>query len=132
MKAGFSIKLILYFAPKCPQQIVAPNCPTPNCHRRIGRAELSAPNCPAPNCPDTTCTYIHTYIQAYIHASHARTHTRAHTQAHIHTYMHACMHTHIHTFIHVHACIHTLTLATCQHKNTHKKHKYTHTHIASI
>src|SRR6218665_2719299 len=53
MKAGFSIKLILYFAPNCPQQIVAPNCPTPNCPRRIVRAELSAPNCPAPNCPDT-------------------------------------------------------------------------------
>src|SRR6218665_262487 len=35
MKAGFSIKLILYFAPNCPQQIVAPNCPTPNCPRRI-------------------------------------------------------------------------------------------------
>src|SRR6218665_2163835 len=34
MKAGFSIKLI-YFAPNCPQQIVAPNCPTPNCPRRI-------------------------------------------------------------------------------------------------
>src|SRR6218665_1330795 len=46
MKAGFSIKLILYFAPNCPQQIVAPNCPTPNCPRRIVRAELSAPNCP--------------------------------------------------------------------------------------
>src|SRR6218665_1116012 len=41
MKAGFSIKLILYFAPNCPQQIVAPNCPTPNCPRRIFRAELS-------------------------------------------------------------------------------------------
>jgi len=41
MKAGFSIKLILYFAPNCPQQIVAPNCPTPNCPRRIVRAELS-------------------------------------------------------------------------------------------
>src|SRR6218665_1116023 len=41
MKAGFSIKLILYFAPNCPQQIVAPNCPTLNCPRRIVRAELS-------------------------------------------------------------------------------------------
>src|SRR6218665_2736839 len=41
MKAGFSMKLILYFAPNCPQQIVAPNCPTPNCPRRIVRAELS-------------------------------------------------------------------------------------------
>src|SRR6218665_138543 len=41
MKAGFSIKLILYFAPNCPQQIVAPNCPTPNCKRRIVSAELS-------------------------------------------------------------------------------------------
>jgi len=36
MKAGFSIKWILYFAPNCPQQIVAPNCP-----RRIVRAKLS-------------------------------------------------------------------------------------------
>src|SRR6218665_3192134 len=53
MKAGFSIKSILYFAPNCPQKIVAPNCRTPNCPRRIVRAELSAPNCPAPNCPDT-------------------------------------------------------------------------------
>src|SRR6218665_491199 len=53
MKAGFSIKSILYFAPNCPQKIVAPNCPTPNCPRRIVRAELSAPNCPAPNGPDT-------------------------------------------------------------------------------
>src|SRR6218665_1586051 len=41
MKAGFSIKLILYFGPNCPQQIVAPNCPTPNCPRRIVRAKLS-------------------------------------------------------------------------------------------
>ena len=32
MKAGFSIKLILYFALNCPQKIVAPNCP-----RRIVR-----------------------------------------------------------------------------------------------
>src|SRR6218665_394249 len=53
MKAGVSIKLILYFAPNCPRQIVAPNCPTPNCPCRIVRAELSAPNCPPPNCPDT-------------------------------------------------------------------------------
>src|SRR6218665_3164478 len=51
MKAGFSIKSILYFAPNCPQKIVAPNCPTSNCPRRIVRAELSAPNCPTPNCP---------------------------------------------------------------------------------
>src|SRR6218665_2681306 len=55
MKAEFSIKLILYFAPNCPQQIVAPNCPTPNSLRRIIRAELSAPNCPAPNCPAPNC-----------------------------------------------------------------------------
>src|SRR6218665_2595467 len=41
MKAELSIKLISYFAPNCPQKIVAPNCPTPNC--------------PAPNCPDTIC-----------------------------------------------------------------------------
>src|SRR6218665_2908795 len=54
MKAGFSIKLILYFAPNCPRQTFAPNCSTPNCPRRIVRAELSVPNCNAQNCPDTT------------------------------------------------------------------------------
>src|SRR6218665_3129062 len=36
MKAGFSIKLILYFAPNCPRQIVAPNC----------SRQIVAPNCP--------------------------------------------------------------------------------------
>src|SRR6218665_453749 len=50
MKTGFSIKLILYVAPKCPRRIVAPNCPTPNCPRRIVRAELSNAKLSAPNC----------------------------------------------------------------------------------
>src|SRR6218665_1775064 len=52
MKAGFSIKLILYFAPNCPQQIVAPNCPTPNCPLRIVRAELS---CAELSCAELSC-----------------------------------------------------------------------------
>src|SRR6218665_3667091 len=54
MKAGFSIKLILYIAPNCPRRIVAPNCPRRIVQRRIVRAELSAPHCPAPNCPGTS------------------------------------------------------------------------------
>src|SRR6218665_2660263 len=78
MKAGFSIKLILYFAPNCPQQIVAPNCPTPNCPLRIVRAELS--------CAELSCAELsghpytaqpYTYVMAclawYLVVLHSKT-----------------------------------------------------------